>query len=276
MSVNLQDSGSIQWAAAGGNLTASGPRVRLAAALSLYVATTGNDTTGDGSVGAPWATIQKAIDYTVDTYDFNGYEVTINVADGTYAENVNLRSFAGAGRINLEGNTTTPANVHVAPAAGRSFSALGADDVAPRSYQIRGFKVTASSQGFWFQFGQFSLRNIDFGVCLHHLICEKFAFVLIDGAYTVSGNADVHMWAGVGASIQFAGTFTVTFSGSPAWAAYGWYAAQHGRVMNFATITNSGTVTGSKYRVETQGLILGSATAPGSTSGTTATGGIVT
>lgn len=52
--------------------------------LTLYVATTGNDTTGDGSSGSPWATPQKALDY------LNGYwispdaTVTTQCADGTY------------------------------------------------------------------------------------------------------------------------------------------------------------------------------------------------
>ena len=53
-------------------------------ATSFYVATTGNDTTGDGSSGAPWATVGKAISY------LNGFRlnaiVTINVAAGHYTE----------------------------------------------------------------------------------------------------------------------------------------------------------------------------------------------
>jgi len=48
---------------------------------TYYVSTTGNDTTGDGSSGAPWKTIQKAVD-TVST----GTAHTILVAPGTYAE----------------------------------------------------------------------------------------------------------------------------------------------------------------------------------------------
>ena len=48
-----------------------------------YVATTGNDTTGDGSAGYPWRTIQHAIgDGNVTAGD------TINVASGTYDEGI--------------------------------------------------------------------------------------------------------------------------------------------------------------------------------------------
>jgi hypothetical protein len=51
---------------------------------SFYVDTTGNDTTGDGSLGNPWATVRNAISY------LNGFRlnaiVTINVAAGHYTE----------------------------------------------------------------------------------------------------------------------------------------------------------------------------------------------
>ena len=51
--------------------------VPVAADTTYYVATTGSDTTGDGSQGNPWATITYAISQS-DTGD------TINVAAGTY------------------------------------------------------------------------------------------------------------------------------------------------------------------------------------------------
>lgn len=49
---------------------------------TYYVRTTGNDTTGDGSTGAPWASIKKAL----ATVSIAGGH-TILVGDGTYAEN---------------------------------------------------------------------------------------------------------------------------------------------------------------------------------------------
>ncbi len=45
---------------------------------TYYVATNGNDTTGDGSSGNPWATLQKAVNTMV------AGDTTI-VKDGTYA-----------------------------------------------------------------------------------------------------------------------------------------------------------------------------------------------
>lgn len=58
--------------------------------LTLYVTTAGNDTTGDGSSGAPWATIDKAFDYLADKIIFYPAIVTIDVEGGNYPETATL------------------------------------------------------------------------------------------------------------------------------------------------------------------------------------------
>ena len=50
----------------------------------LYVSTTGNDTTGDGSKGNPYATLLKANDMVTDNSEYHKYEII--VADGTYTD----------------------------------------------------------------------------------------------------------------------------------------------------------------------------------------------
>lgn len=61
----------------GGSLYA---RMADSVGQQYFVATTGNDTTGDGSIGNPWATPQKAL----DTVPTNGS--IINLRGGTYAK----------------------------------------------------------------------------------------------------------------------------------------------------------------------------------------------
>lgn len=55
--------------------------------LSLYIATTGNDTTGDGSSGNPWLTIAKAFDYLATRRIAADVYVKIYIANGIYESN---------------------------------------------------------------------------------------------------------------------------------------------------------------------------------------------
>lgn len=76
----------------------------------LYIATTGNDTTGDGSSGSPYLTMAKALSVLPRVIN---KDHTIHIADGTYAEAVVIEDYmSSGGRIILSGNTTTPANVN--------------------------------------------------------------------------------------------------------------------------------------------------------------------
>lgn len=51
---------------------------------TFYIATTGDDTTGDGTAGTPWATPNKAFTYLKDYTIYPGVLVTISVAAGVY------------------------------------------------------------------------------------------------------------------------------------------------------------------------------------------------
>lgn len=60
------------------------------ALANYYVSTTGNDTTGTGSSGTPWATIQKALDYLQDYSISPTTGCKINVAAGTYSPSTTI------------------------------------------------------------------------------------------------------------------------------------------------------------------------------------------
>lgn len=74
--------------------------------INIYVSTTGNDTTGDGTSGKPFATIQKAID--VLPKFGNGKTATINVGGGTYSAGAVIDTMIGYGSlsIKLQGDVT--------------------------------------------------------------------------------------------------------------------------------------------------------------------------
>lgn len=76
----------------------------------IYIATTGSDTGGDGTSGNPYATMVKALSVLPDHLYSS---VSIHVADGTYAEGIDIERFRCQSPVFLKiiGNTTTPANV---------------------------------------------------------------------------------------------------------------------------------------------------------------------
>ena len=74
--------------------------IGLNASKTVYVSTAGSDTLGDGTAANPYATIQKAV--TSLPKNLNGYNATINIAAGTYNENVGIASTYG-GLIILSG-----------------------------------------------------------------------------------------------------------------------------------------------------------------------------
>lgn len=71
----------------------------------IYVSTSGNDASGDGSENLPFATIQHAID-TIPK-DLAGYEITIEIASGKYSEEIFVSGlYGGMLKINFASGTT--------------------------------------------------------------------------------------------------------------------------------------------------------------------------
>lgn len=61
---------------------------------TIYVSTSGNDASGDGSESSPYKSIQKAIDSIPRKLE--NRTITINIASGTYSEDVTISGFSGA------------------------------------------------------------------------------------------------------------------------------------------------------------------------------------
>ncbi len=111
---NTPDLGSAtaaeQWGdiflASGKNLFLAGQAIRNAATQTIYVATTGSDTTGDGSSGSPYASLQHVWDNVLP--EIVNYHVTIQFQDGTYnlSADVTLYGKSGRGSVVIAGNSS--------------------------------------------------------------------------------------------------------------------------------------------------------------------------
>ena len=265
-----------------------GKRIKLGANINFYVSTTGNDSTGNGTSGSPWATLQKAANYVQTNYDLNGYTVTVNVASGTYAGVTVNGAFVGATASNsfqFLGNTTTPTNVIISTSTADCFKAdFGA------VFAVAGFQVTCSGghNGIYADHnsGIIINGNMNFASCGGNHVASSdgswTGFATGSGAagssgisYTISGGAASHVAAWENGRAYVANC-TVTLSGTPAFSTAFAYAFSCG-VIPCGGDTFSGSATGSRYYATANGVINsaggGSSYLPGNSAGTTATGG---
>lgn len=72
--------------------------------ITIYVATTGSDGTGDGTSVNPYKTIQQALDMLPK--DLGGFTATITIANGTYTEELRINAFYN-GVLNIYGPVVT-------------------------------------------------------------------------------------------------------------------------------------------------------------------------
>lgn len=80
--------------------------------VTVYVSKSGNDTTGDGTSAAPYATVQKAVDSLPKWLD--GYTATISIASGTYAEDLSVKGFQGGVlSIGIAGNSVVLRSISI-------------------------------------------------------------------------------------------------------------------------------------------------------------------
>ncbi len=95
--------------------------------MSIYVRTTGDDTTGDGSTGNPYLTVQKAFDTLTDKRISPSATVSIIVGDGAFAESSLVMKHPDSARITLSGEnlpTTTVSSIQSSSGAAGAWSII--------------------------------------------------------------------------------------------------------------------------------------------------------
>lgn len=257
-----------------------GPRDVLQANRTYYVRTDGSDSnTGLANTsGGAFLTIQKAINVALGTLDLGGYNVTIQVGSGTYTGAISFASAqVGAGQIKIAGDTTTPSNVHINVTGA---AAISVDGAGCRLF-VEGVKLTATSgiAQLYAKNGGFirTTGKNEFGACNagHRMCADLNSVIEAIAPEVISGTAaGAHYLAGTGGAI-FCQSATWTASGTAAQAAFA-NAGVCGAIYGFAN-SASGTFAGARYSATLNGVIQtnggGANYFPGSSAGSTATGG---
>lgn len=262
-------------------------RERLTAARTYYVRSDGSDSNSGlvNSSGGAFLTIQKAID-TVASLDMDVYQVTIQLGDATYTAPGILKRCIGDLAPIIQGNSGTPANVHVsiATATTSAFSYLRTA-AGPTTFTgpgqhwiIKDLKVTATRAGLevYGAGNVISFSNINFGVCAFHYLASAGGNIQPIGSYSVSGNATYHaLLSSAGNMSNLPLTMTLLANVTVT----DWIYATRvstANVVSYTVTLGAFTVTGRRYNSESGSAINtgggGANVFPGTTSGVSTTG----
>jgi hypothetical protein len=259
-----------------------GTPVPLLAPQTYYVnSSTGLDSNACTTSGAPCLTIGHAIALT-QALNLNGYNVTINVSNGTYPPYV-CGPINGSGNVFIVGNNTTPSSALVSAATGPAIFVTGS------GYTLSGMAMTSAANGSGVNFSTditvgggvtVSIYNMSFGSAAFALMLSQYGASLdMIGAtegfplnfINVTGPSPVGMYVVAGASISPGGSL-LNVTGTPAFSLEFAFASQNAEITTaFGTVT--GTATGVKCNSTLNGVITGTSNYPGSSACTTATGG---
>jgi hypothetical protein len=244
----------------------SSSRTLLTTNTTFYVATTGSNVTGDGTVGNPWATPQFAFDTIKATYDLAGYFVTIQHADGTYSavdETVFFLEegdgWIGAGEITFQGNAADNSLV--------KWTTTGASQTVyvfcqiPGTLRFRNLQVKAPNDRTIFElqipggFCEIESCNVEGGA--HQILFGlPGCYGSVQGDYDIVGHASgsgSHIVAQDNCFVSYNPT-DCTIIGTPAFSTGFAYANTGAHIDSVAT-TFTGSSTGPRFRVIQNAII---------------------
>lgn len=252
-----------------------GTRELLTANRIYYVSTTGSDSNNGLSSSEPFLTIAKALTVALNTLDFVGFTVTIQLADGSYTGS-SVTIGAGVGVISpsslvIRGNSTTPANVKVTGTA-TTFAAQSANAICT----VLDMEISSSSGSCLAAAagGQIYFGNVRFGTAPGgQITVTEGGVVQAVGDYAIIAGSSYHAQV-AGGLFRNQGR-AVTLSGAPAFTNAFIGCSRCGSAIAFGS-TYAGSATGKPYDVNTNGVLLTfGGTLPGNASATTASGGQV-
>lgn len=247
----------------------------LTAPVTYYVRTDGSDAnTGlTNTAGGAFLTVQHAVDV-VAALNIGIYDVTIQIADGTYVTNqVILKNPVGSGMVYISGNAGNPANVVIDGGFNKSSPGI--------AFQIQHLKLIKSSSSTNTAIscsggGKILFGNVNFGSgYTYHIGPSLNGFIIAVSNYAISGAASwSHYNIGSG-GLFYAESIAITITNSPAFTVF--VSLQDLSVATIKTTTYSGSITGIRYYVSANSVLQTTSANvnyfPGTTPGWTESGG---
>lgn len=242
-----------------------GVRENLTANRTYYVRTDGSNSNNGltNSAGGAFLTVQKAVNVAL-ALDMSVYNVTIQIAAGTYAGAVSVsRASVGSGNITLLGDTTTPSNVVISNTI--TVGGAGSKLLVAGLHLTGANGLVANDGGYIGYAGQMSFACSSIDMWAN----GSGATINFAGAvYTTAGNKARHAYA-IGESYIQLFTAQITVSGTPAYSVF--VDCQRLSLINAGSMTITGPATGVRFSVSNLGVINtgggGASYFPGGTAG---------
>ena len=235
-------------------------RLRLTAPITFYVSPAGNDANDGLTQGTAWASITHAYNYIRDRIDLNGFQATIQLADGIHASASLGFPCIGPAPI-IQGDVADPSRVTVNGVGIPALTVGGGATVVCLDFTVTatgpegdygavGAGLAAGSGGTIIH------RNMNFGACTTaHMFASSGGGITVGQTgvlYNILGAAETHLYAAGGfigiadARISIAGTPNFPFG-----FAYG----SQGGLMHAWGATFTGGASGPRFQVTTNGII---------------------
>ena len=284
---------ALQYGNAGGAPSGTDAAVAeiLSANRTYYVRTDGNDSNTGlvNNSGGAFLTVGKAIDV-VSSIDVNGFDVTIQIGNGTYTITTALTTGDYFGNTNsprgpeILGDAGTPSNVVITSSVATIFDCQRA-----KPWYINGVKMSTTVAGasgvcvLSRGAGLVFIGAVEFGSADNrHVMASYGGQIRFVTSYTISAGSQSHVFSFMGGRVFYASfpsyaAMTVTLTGTPAFSQAFAYSYGLSFIESF-NITFSGSATGSRYISDYNALIQtyggGASYFPGDAAGATANGGV--
>lgn len=266
----------------------TGVRELLTGPRTYYVRTDGDDISGTGLTNdaRAYRTIDKAYNTIADTLDLQNFTVTIQVANGTYTSGLTTSKGVvggnGLGSVVILGNPI-PSNVLISVTGHDAFG-FGALSYGMVQITIGGMKIVTTTAGNCINISGGGCGvvvgtpgyPIEFGASAQdHIVTNHGAWLIAGTNNLVSGSAIIHA-AALSNSVLALHNTTLTFSNSPTFTYFVFCDTNSSLYCDAMTFTNGGTVIGTRYFANNNGVIFalgGASYLPGNSSGVSLEGG---
>jgi hypothetical protein len=276
----------------------AGAPIYLQANTNFFVGGTGASDSNDGLSATltgghgPWATLQHA-SIVLSRYNLNGFNVTVTVANGTYAP-FTLQQVAGAGMVTWVGNPSTPTSCSI-NGNSTGLSCIKGNNVG--NHTFNGFQLftsgtpvsgdSVSAINILGGASNVTMENISFGACGgSHISVGTGALILLGGNITLTGGCSgnptqpgCHIFSNNGqigvlptSQPAYNVTAAIAFAGATIEAVNLSYVN-----FTYSSFSNGANISGVRYFVINNSVINtnggGGSYIPGTVAGTAANGG---